>query len=185
MESLFNYVVGGIGLVAGLLSICQFLFGLDKRQRIQELEARNKDLARTIASLLAGTATGVAHTKEALDHDRPRLQFKHLAHSYDRLRVRIHGAVTAFAGISCVVFLSLLDEHYLRIVALHALAVPLVSMVLRSATQLFLMTKLRSLFEEASYRADSDLTELQVWIGGQPWRQKSTGPALNDAVMKW
>ena len=185
MESLFNYIAGAIGIVASLISIYQFLLRCDKSRQIQELEKRNSYLSGKVVDLLAGAATDVAESKEALDHDRPRLQFKHLAHSYDRLRRRVVWGITAFSGISYVIVLSIVGGDYGIAFVGHVLAIPLAGLPTYFITRHIALRKLRDLYAEASYQGDNDMTELQGWISTQPWRQKSTAPTLNKAVMKW
>ena len=185
MASVFNYSAEIIGFVASVLGIWQFFGGRDKSQRIQELEERNSYLTGTVKDLLAGAATGMTQSRKALDHDRPRLQFKHMAHSYDRLRSRVCRGVTSFSAISCLIVLSIVGENYPLVVICHVIAVPLLFLLVREMLRAFTLAKLRELYAEASYEGDNDIMELQGWIGTQPWTQESTASTLNKRVMKW
>lgn len=185
MEFLLDYIAPVIGLVASVLSILQFVLSRDKRRQIKELERRNSYLSGKIVDMVAGIATDIIESKEALNHDLPRLQFKHLAHSFDQLRRRIIFGVTVFSGISYAIVLSILGEDYAPVIIVHAVAILPVSIILYISIRYLALRKLRSLYVDSSYQGDKDLTELQSWIGTQPWKQKSTANTLVKAVMKW
>ena len=185
MESLFNYVSGVIGIIASLLGIYQFLSNRDKSQQIRELENRNSYLSHKIIELHSGNSTDLAESTDALDHDRQRLHFKHMTHSYDQLRRRVFWGVTALSAISYVIMLSIIGDDYVPVGIFHVLAIPVVGLFVHVPVRHLTLRKLHSLYAEASYHGDNDMTELQNWIGTQPWRQKSTATTLNKAVMKW
>ena len=180
MEFLLNYIAPAIGLVASVLSILQFLLSRDQRQQIKELERRNSYLSGKVADMVAGITTDITESKEALNHDLPRLQFKHLAHSFDQLRRRIILGVIVFSGISYAIVLSIVGEDYAFAIIVHALAVIPVSILMHISIRYFTLRKLRSLYVASSYQGDKDLTELQSWIGTQPWKKKIYRHHLNQ-----
>lgn len=186
MFHLLNHVGILLGLVASFLSIVQFFRGQDKDQRNRELQDRFAELAAKLAELSRSPSAIPLEEGKYFEREVPRLKFKHLAHSYDRLLQNCKRAVGVFSGIVFVILLSLFRENYFPpAILLHIVAVWPLGRIIYYPIRLKIFAQMEDIVSKSGF-SDTEVGELKIWINNEPWiRESTTSKVLRRKLNDW
>ena len=186
MIGLFQSIGAGGGLVASVIGIYQFFSARDKSEKVKELENRNKELTETLASMFQGATPTHKENLESITYDLPRLSFKHSAYNFDRLLNRSFWGFFILTIVTFFVLMALTDGRYEKYWLYHFLGITIVGLISYFIIKQIIVTQMKRQFLESKYLGDAGITEVQTWIGVQPWKTGSkTSSSLNKLVRKW